>query len=508
MVRMDVSQILQQIQNAPLDEQEELLKLLEEHEETTRTNRAQHEFIPFIRQVWPDFVAGSHHKKMADAFERLARGECKRLIINMPPRHTKSEFASVHLPAWVLGQDPRRKIIQATHTSELAVGFGRRVRNLVKSKEFRKVFPGVDLSSDSKAAGRWSTNKNGEYFAVGVGGAVAGKGADLLIVDDPVDEQTAQYGETNPEVYDKIYEWYTLIRQRLQPGAAICIVMTRWSKRDLTAQLLKYAASNDDADQWEVIEFPAILPSGRPLWPEYWELEELEKTRSSIPVHRWNAQYMQDPTSAEGSIIKADWWQKWTKDRPPKVEAVLISWDTAFEKTERANYSACTTWGVFYRETDNGEIPNLILLDAFKDKYEFPDLKRVAFQHFNEWDADMFVVEKKAAGSALIYELRSMGIPVSEFTPTRGNDKIVRANSVADLFSSGAIWAPETHWAEEVIQECHDFPAGENDDYVDSTTQALIRFRQGGLVRLSSDYEEDTDIWKAQRMDRMRRPFY
>ena len=201
---------------------------------------AQTKFIKFVEKVWPTFISGAHHKRMADAFERVARGECKRLIINMPPRHTKSEFASYLLPAWFLGKFPHKKVIQTSHTAELAVGFGRKVRNLVDSEVYHSIFPGLELQSDSKAAGRWNTSKGGDYFAIGVGGAVTGKGADILIIDDPHSEQEAAMASSNPEVYDKVYEWYTSgPRQRLQPGGSIVIVMTRWAQRDLTGQVLK-----------------------------------------------------------------------------------------------------------------------------------------------------------------------------------------------------------------------------------------------------------------------------
>ena len=783
---LDIQEVLERIKGLPQAERLAVLKDLEVLQEKTLIQKAQLHFLDFVKLMWPSFIAGRHHAKMADAFERVARGELKRLIINMPPRHTKSEFASYLFPAWFLGQYPHKKVIQTAHTAELAVGFGRKVRNLIDGEDFQKVFSGINLSSDSKAAGRWNTNKGGDYFAIGIGGAVTGKGADVLVIDDPHSEQEAQLGEFNPEVYDKVYEWYTSgPRQRLQPGGAIIIVMcmtgdtdvlmadghekklqdirvgdlvatyeggrlsvarvtnfqssgvdnvftvktrsgktvranerhpflvdhkgkrkwtrlkdlrvgmslvgatdvtgqldlrkiqtcatrakqerlttaktltphtnpwatmvsgrasranvvnpfiaracallaiesstslrstllsrtalgasshdtasrlintklwclsavtaatfaesplplktraligaascastivttlercvdffamtatslldtarrrklssglratfeieadpiveiladgreevfdievertenfiangvvshnTRWSKRDLTGQIIKKSAERKGSDEWEVIEFPAIMPSGNPLWPEFWSIEELEAIKAEIPISKWNAQYMQDPTSEEGALLKREWWNEWPHDRPPDVEAIIQSWDTAFLKTQRSDYSACTTWGIFHQENEEGVVvPNLILLDAFKDKMEFPELKRAAHQKYWEYEPDQLVVEKKASGAPLIAELRMMGIPVTEFTPVRGNDKIARANAVTDLFASGIVWAPATRWAEEVIEECASFPAGEHDDYVDSVTQALIRFRQGGWLRTTMD---------------------
>ena len=445
--------------------------------------------MPFVREMWSAFIPGRHHQIMAEAFERVANGSLKRLIINMPPRHTKSEFASYLFPAWFLGRFPEKKIIQTAHTAELATGFGRKVRNLVNSPDYQKVFP-IKLSSDSKAAGRWNTNKGGDYFAIGVGGAVTGKGADVLIIDDPHSEQEAMQG--NPLVYDRVYEWYSSgPRQRLQPGGAIIVVMTRWSKRDLTGQIIQNSIKRD-GDEWETIEFPALLPSGKPLWAEFWKQTELEAIKAEIPVGKWEAQYQQNPTSEEGAIIKREMWKIWEKDTPPPCEFIIQSWDTAFEKSNRADYSACTTWGVFFKIDSEGfEVAHIILLDAYKARMEFPELKQKAMELYKEWEPDACIVEKKAAGAPLIYEMRKMGIPLSEYTPGKGSDKIARVNAISDLFASGFVWCPDTRWAEELMEECASFPNGEHDDLVDSTSQALLRFRQGGFIRLNSDEPDE-----------------
>ena len=483
------------IANLPVEEKREMLKLLEDYEQALKVQNAQNSYMGFVQHMWPAFIKGRHHKIMAEAFERIARGELKRLIINMPPRHTKSEFASYLLPAWFLGQYPEKKIIQTAHTAELSVGFGRKVRNLVDSDDFKKVFPKLALRADSKAAGRWSTNMGGEYFAIGVGGAVTGKGADLLIIDDPHSEQEGQ--SIDPAVFDRTYDWYTSgPRQRLQPGGAIVIVMTRWHMRDLTGKIIKASVQRKGVDEWEVIEFPAIMPSGKPLWPEFWNLAELTALQNELPAPKWNAQYQQNPTAEEGALVKREWWKRWEKDHPPQCEFVIQSWDTAFLKTQRADFSACTTWGVFYIPNDEGmTIPNIILLDAYKERLEFPELKKKAFDMWQEVQPDAFIIEGKAAGMPLIFELRAMGIPVSEYTPSRGNDKIARVNAIADLFASGVVWCPETRFAENVIEEFASFPAGEHDDLVDSSTQALLRFRQGGFLKLHTD-EEDEPIYR------------
>jgi predicted phage terminase large subunit-like protein len=488
----EITKYMSMVQKASPENRAKIQMLLE----MDRIERSKESFLYFVTQMWPVFISGAHHKIMADAFERVANGQLKRLIINMPPRHTKSEFASFLLPAWFLGKFPHKKIIQTAHTAELATGFGRKVRNLVSSEPYQKVFQ-TKLSSDSKAAGRWNTHMGGDYFAIGVGGAVTGKGADLLIIDDPHSEQEAK--QANPAVFDGVYEWFTSgPRQRLQPGGAIIIVMTRWSKRDLTGQILKNSAK-DGVDQWEVIDFPAIMPNGNPLWPGFWSKQALEALRSELPVSKWEAQYQQNPTSEEGAIIKRENWQIWEDDSPPSCEYIIQSWDTAFEKNNRADYSACTTWGVFKHPNKQGDLrPNIILLDAFKARMEFPELKHKALEMWKEWDPDTLIVEKRAAGAPLIYEMRKMGIPMSEYTPGKGNDKISRVNAISDLFASGIVWCPETRWAEEVMDELASFPNGDHDDLVDSSSQALMRFRLGGFISIDSD-EQDEPTYHRRR---------
>jgi hypothetical protein len=324
---VDIEKIVAQL---PVGEREEFFHMAHEYIESLKREKAHVDFMEFVHQMWPGFVNGPHHKIMAKKFQEIAEGKCKRLIINMPPRHTKSEFASYMLPAWFLGKYPGKKIIQCSNTAELAVGFGRKVRNLVGSEAYSRIFPNVSLKSDSKAAGRWGTNANGDYFAIGVGGTVTGKGADLLIIDDPHSEQEAAIAATNPEVYDKVYEWYSSgPRQRLQPGGAIVVVMTRWSLRDLTGKILKSSVERD-GDMWDVINFPAILPSEKPLWPAFWPLSELLALKEELPVSKWNAQYQQSPTSEEGALVKREWWKMWEGDRPPQCNFVIQSWDTAF----------------------------------------------------------------------------------------------------------------------------------------------------------------------------------
>ena len=368
---------------------------------------------------------------------------------------------------------------------------------MVNSPEYANIFPDTKLSEDKKGAGSWTTTLGGKYYAVGTGGALAGRGANLLVIDDPHSEQDLKSGSKLP--FEQAWSWYqTGPRQRLMWGGAIIVVMTRWGQLDLTAKLIEYQTANPDADQWEVVEFPAILPSGKALWPEKWPVEELLKTKATLQPRYWNAQYQQEPTSDSVALIKRDMWRVWEEEDPPNCEFIIQSWDTAHDTKTSSDYSACTTWGVWYNEQENNS-PHVILLDAFKDRMEFPELKKVALDHYNDWKPDAFVVEKKAAGAPLIQELRNMGIPVQEFSPSRGNDKMVRVNAVADLFASGKVWAPNTRWAQEVIEEIAAFPVGANDDYVDTTTQALLRFRQGRFISTDLDEVEPRKQFKSHR---------
>jgi predicted phage terminase large subunit-like protein len=241
------------------------------------------------------------------------------------------------------------------------------------------------------------------------------------------------------------------------------------------------------------------MDSGLPTWPEYWKLQELESVKASLAISKWNAQWMQKPTSEEGAILKREWWKTWEHKEKPNLHYIIQSYDTAYSKKETADYSAITTWGVF---SPDDARPALILLDARRGRWEFTELKEIALKEYNYWEPEMVLVEAKASGMPLSDELRRAGIPITNYTPTRGNDKRTRVNSIAPMFESGMVYYPEGRkFAEEVIEECAAFPYGENDDYVDTVTQALMRFRQSGLIQLRMDYEPEP-------VDNTKRVFY
>jgi predicted phage terminase large subunit-like protein len=459
------------------------LKLLELQE------KASDKFLDFCRYVWPEMLVGEHHRIIAEALDRVIAGKCKRLMIAMPPRHGKSQMGSYLFPAYLMGRDPRSKLIVASHTAELAQRFGRMIRNLMEDDKYKELFPNMLLSVDSKAAGRWNTQQGGEAFFIGKGGAMTGRGGDVIILDDILDEQDAM----SDTAMENTWEWYTSgPRQRLQPNGAIVVINTRWKTDDLSGRLLKMHGQVK-SDQWELLEFPAILPSGGSLWPGFWPIDELEKVKMSIGLKKWNAQWQQQPTNDDGAVLKRNWWKRWKHDEPPECSYVIQTYDTAYSKKETADYSVISTWGVFVPSADSG--PNLILLSVKRGRWDFPELKRVAKDEYRYWNPDNVLIEAKATGTPLQQELRKMGIPVTMYSPggrRSGQDKISRANAVAPILESGMIWYPEQQeWAEEMVEECAAFPNGSHDDQVDAAIMAWMRFRQGNFMSLATDEEDE-----------------
>ena len=500
----DVQKMLDNLDSFSVDEVAEIDKLVDELATRKQNQLAYDDLIEFCKAMMPDFIVGRHHRILADLLMEIERGDKDRAAVNIPPRHGKSQLVSIFFPAWYLGRNPNKKVMMVSHTTDLAVDFGRKVRNLISTPDYQAVFPTVKLASDSKSAGRWNTRVGGEYYACGVGSALAGRGAHLLLVDDPHSEQDVING--NFSVFEKAYEWYTFgARTRLMPGGSVAIIQTRWHMDDLTGRVVKDMAHNERADQFDVIEFPAILEFEdedgelieKPLWPEFFDLEALLRTKASMPVFQWNAQYQQKPTAEEASIVKREWWNEWEKETPPACEYIIMSLDAAAEKHNRADFTALTTWGVFLNEETSAY--NIILLNSIKDRMEFHELKELAMSEYADWEPDSFIVEKKSSGVALYQEMRRMGLPVSEYTPHRGSgDKLARLNAVSDIVASRLCWVPQTRWAEEVVEEIAGFPFMSNDDLVDSTVMALMRFRQGGFIRLPTDEPEEQQYFKRR----------
>ena len=502
----EIQVMLDNLDHYTADEVAEIDRMVDELSVRKENTLAYDDLIEFCKRMQPDYIVGKHHRLLANMLMGIERGDKDRICVNIPPRHGKSQLVSIFFPAWFLGRNPNKKVMMVSHTTDLAVDFGRKVRNLIATDEYLSIFPTVKLASDSKSAGRWNTNSGGEYYACGIGSSIAGRGADLLLIDDPHSEQDVING--NFEVFEKAYEWFTFgARTRLMPGGRVAIIQTRWHMDDLTGRVTKDMTQNERSDQYEVVEFPAILDvvdektnksAQKPLWPEFFDLDALLRTKASMPVFQWNAQYQQEPTAEEAALIKREWWQMWQKESPPPCEYIIMSLDAAAETHNRADFTALTTWGVFLNEEVNNY--NIILLNSIKKRMEFPELKDLAMEEYSEWEPDAFIVEKKSAGTALYQEMRRMGLPVQEYTPHRGSgDKLARLNSVTDIVASGLCWVPETRWAEEVIEEIAGFPFMSHDDLVDSTVMALMRFRQGGFIRLPNDEPDEVQYFKQRR---------
>ena len=491
------------IKGMPRHEAAELLIMFDELEERKRVTMAQTDFLAFIAAIDKTYKFGVHLKKLGNLLMDVEQNTKNRIAVSMAPRMGKSQMISIYYPAWYLGKHPDHKVIVASHTADLALVMARKVRNLINTAEYKAIFPQTAIASDAKAAGQWNTTKGGEYFSIGVGGALAGRGAHLIIADDPLSEQDIKSGNTNS--LDNTYEWFSAgLRTRLMPEGKICVLHTRWHQRDLIGRLLKDSAMNEGGDNYEAFDFPAILnentPEEKSIWPEQWSLEALQQTRASMHhiMWQWFAQYQQNPTASEAAIVKREWIKWWPKDDPPPINFIVQAYDTALTTKQRSDFSVCHTWGTWTNEEDGTE--NVILLNKVKGKYEFPELKKMAHEQFEEWQPDSVIVEAKASGQPLIDEMRRSGIFVQDFSPGKGQDKIARLNAVTDMFASGHVWFPENAWASATVEEILAFPAGEHDDEVDTMTLALMRIRKGGLLRLTTDHEDNEIFRKPNRM--------
>jgi predicted phage terminase large subunit-like protein len=496
-----VSSLLRDLHKLPRKEKAQLLDAIEALERKRYLRSCREDFLVFCKHVYPNWKEGPHHRFLKPILHNILTGDERRLTVSMPPRFGKSETIAYLFVAWYLGHNPTHHIMMVTHTAALSADFGRKVRNLIGKPEYVEVFPDTIVSADKSASDNWTTTKEGKYLGLGIGGNVAGHGAHLLIADDLVSEQAVL---ANPDhAFDVAWAYMQVgPLQRLMPGGRIIMIGTRWGKRDPIGRALKWAEENTDADPWHEVRFPAVLPSGRSLWPEQWPVEQLLAKKAGMQAQYWAAQYMQEPTSEEGALLKREYWKLWLPERPPEVEFVLQVWDTAHDTKSMNDYSACTTWGVWFNEETNRQ--ELILLDAFKGRWEFPQLKEQALSAYREWEPECVLIEKKAAGAPLIQELRQMDLAIEEYSPSRGtrtvsNDKRARINAVAPILYDGVVWAPDVRWAHEVINECAEFPNGEHDDYADCVAMALARYRRGGLIALSNDAKDDPEWARRPR---------
>ena len=496
----DIEALLAAVPGMQGKEQEALLGDIEKWQHSRTIRAAKDDFMAFCHYVYPNFKEGPHHRFLKPILHRTKDGTEPRVTVSMPPRFSKSETVAFLFVAWYLGHNPSHHIMMVTHTADLSADFGRKVRNLIDDAKYKEIFPDTIVSKDKSASSNWATTLGGKYLAIGIGANVAGHGAHLLICDDLVSEQAML---ANPEVqFANAWEYMQIgPLQRLMPDGKIVMIGTRWGKKDPIGRALQWAIDNPDSPQWLEVRFPAILPSGKSLWPEQWPVEQLLSKKASMLQQFWSAQYMQEPTSEEGALIKREWWKIWPHEKPPKVEFIIQAWDTAHEAKTRADYSACVTVGVWTTEDNESRI---IVLDCIKGRWEFPELKIKVLEHWKQWEPDSLIVEKKAAGAPLIQELRRMNIVVQEVSPSRkgngiSNDKYARVNAISDIFSSGLVYAPDTRWAHALIDVVASFPFGDHDDEVDCLQMCIARYRDGGFIRLVNDFDDNVEDFRARQ---------
>ena len=445
-----------------------MISVLEAAEELVERREARARLIPFAQYTFPEYDAADHLYTVADKLEAVERGEIDRLMVFAPPRHGKTEMASIRFAAWYLGRNPQKQVIATSYAESLAYSNSYSVRTTIESPQYQRLWA---ANLDRSGAVRWQLegkdNNRASYIAAGVGGGITGEGADLLIIDDPFKNREEAESLV---IREKVWSWYrTVARTRLQPGAAVILIMTRWHCDDLAGKLLKQAETDPDADQWEVLHLKAIDENDNALWPSQYPIEVLIKIRASIGSQDFTALFQGSPTEAKGSVFKRRWW-RYYKARP-KFTRIIQSWDTAFKEDEVNDYSVCSTWG----EADSG----YYLLDVWRGKVEFPELKRTtraAYDNGTDRPCAM-LIEDKASGQSLIQELKrcevdQVKLPI--LAVKADTSKLLRAKTVTPLIEAGLVYLPEhAPWLHEYVEELSAFPTAVHDDQVDSTTQAL-----------------------------------
>lgn len=430
---------------------------------------AAEDLLTCISCVEPSYEISWHHEVLAAHLEAVERGEINRLMVFMPPRHSKSKTVSQHFPAWALGRHPEWEIILCSYALDLAVTFGRNTRNITQDAKYQEIFPELRLAEDSAAASHWQTHKQGGFLAAGVRGPITGHGARILLIDDPIKNQEEA---DSPYVREMIYDWYrNTAYTRLTPDGAIVLIMTRWHDDDLAGKLLR-AARDPEADQWSVLSLAAeaeagepFRPCGDPLWPSQYSLEKLRQIRVNIGSRAYAAQYQQRPVLDGGNIIKLNWFKRYSMLPNETPRRIIQSIDSAF-KTGQDNDPTCI--GTWHEYSTGYYLVNVLLR-----KMEFPDLKRVSKDVFERDHPIAVIVEDKASGQSLIQEMRrDTKIPVIAIKVDQ--DKMARVNSVSPLFESGRVFIPEqAEWVVDYMDELVRFPTAPHDDQMDMTTQAL-----------------------------------
>jgi predicted phage terminase large subunit-like protein len=424
--------------------------------------------------AWHRFELAHHHRLIIDQLERIERGEIDRLILTMPPRHGKSLLASQLFPAWYLGRHPDRSIIAASYAAELATDFGRKVRNHVTEPLFSRIFPNARLAGDSAAAHRFSLLAGGAYYAVGAGGPITGRGAELLLIDDPIKSRV----DANSEAHRRgLQSWFESVAYpRLMPGGAIVLIQTRWHMDDLAGWCLREQAQ----EGWVTLNLPAIAETeegwrreGEALWPAKFPLKRLMQIRQTIGGSEWAALYQGTPAAAEGALFRREWWKFYDASTlPARFEQIVLSLDTAFKSGSSNDYSVGLVLGV-------GRT-GYYVLDVWRGRVEFPELKRQAEMLTLKWNPDTVLIEDKASGQSLIQELQNSGrLPIRAIKVDA--DKVTRATACTPLVEAGKVLLPAAApWLADFVEEISAFPAAPHDDQVDAFSQALNYVRESG----------------------------
>ena len=423
------------------------------------------------------FEPNWHIEVLAAKLEDVRRGACKRLIVNLPPRQLKSYAAAIAFPAWLLGHDPAIQILAITYAQDLSDKFARECRELITSPFYRSLFA-TRLSAERNAVSEFETTEGGYRLSTSVGGVVTGRGADVIIVDDAMKAEDALSDVRRQSVHD----WFdNTLRSRLnrQDEGAIIVIMQRLHADDLVAHLQK-------TESWDVLSLPAIAErdecyrlitpygvriihrkAGDVLHPGLLSASTLEGLRLSMTDYNFAAQYQQDPQPPAGLIVKRDWLKFYPEeDKPERFDQVVQSWDTASKVTELSDYSVCTTWGVEERK--------MYLLNVFRQRMEFPELKRRVRDLAALWKATIVLIEDKSSGTQLIQELRADGFSRAQAAPANNDDKVMRLRAQTAKIEGQFVLFPEkAPWLEDYLQELTTFPNAKHDDQVDSTVQAL-----------------------------------
>lgn len=448
-----------------------------------------------------DFHDNWHIDAISEHLQAVVEGDIKRLIINIPPRHMKSISVAVALPAWTWTIQPSKKFLYASYAGSLSIRDSVKCRRLIDSRWYKEHFgESFKLTGDQNQKQRFENDHTGARIATSVDGALTGEGGDIIVIDDPHNVRESE----SSAVRDGVLEWWDQAMQtRLNDPktGAFIIIMQRVHERDLTGHIL----ANEMDGEWDHLCIPARYEIGHPtptrsrlgftdprtkegdlLWPERIDAKTLGNLERSLGSYASAGQLQQRPMPKGGGILKAEWWVPWEKDELPDIEYVLQSWDTAFSVKEKSSYSARTTWGVFRKD---GQI-NAMVLEMWYDRVSYPELRKLAQEAYYDWEPDAVLIEKKASGQSLLQDLRMAGVPVLEYMPDR--DKEARAHASSALLEDGRIYYPsDKKWAKNLIDICASFPATDNDDIVDTCTQAWLRLRKGWFVTHSNDLEGD-----------------